>query len=205
MEIRTSIINDAPQIAPLIYSAGPELYDFIYKTEKHAATDFIAYEFRTGKGFCGHPNVSVVAHNGQAVATGCFFDGKQFKTRTLQTVINMFKFYGLVQVWSVLGRSMHIESVMKAPRDGELYLSNFGVQSALRGQGFGSALIQYKISEAKKSGYKTFALDVASTNPRAENLYKRLGLKFIKQKRFSGKRTGFTVPDARKMELPLTE
>jgi ribosomal protein S18 acetylase RimI-like enzyme len=205
MEIRTLMVDDAPQVAPLIYSAGPELYDFIYKTKKHAAMDFIAYEFHTGKGFCGYRNVSVVAYNGQAVATGCFFNAKQFKTQTLQTVINMFKFYGLLRVWSVLCRSMHIESVMKAPKDGELYLSNFGVQVAFRGQGVGSALIEYKVNEAKRSGYKTFGLDVASTNPRAENLYRRLGLKFIKQKRFSGKRTRFSVPDARKMELPLFE
>ncbi|MDO9179023.1 MAG: GNAT family N-acetyltransferase [Agitococcus sp.] len=205
MEIRTAILNDAPHIAPLIYSAGPELYDFIYKTEKHTASDFIAYEFRTGKGFCGYRNVSVVAHNGRVVATGCFFDGKQFKSRTLQTLINMFKFYGPIQVWAVLGRSKHVESVMKQPKNGELYLSNFGVQFAMRGQGFGSALIKYKINEAKKTGYKIFSLDVASTNPRAESLYNRLGLKVVKQKQFSGKRTGISVPDARKMELLLTE
>jgi ribosomal protein S18 acetylase RimI-like enzyme len=203
MEIRTATPNDAPHIAPLIYSAGPELYDFLYKTSKHTPQAFIEFEFRSGKGFCGYRHVSVLAQNGQAVATGCLFDGKQFKTRTLQTVVNMFKFYGPIDVWSALRRSMHVESVMKPPKAGELYLSNFGVSPALRGQGLGSALITHHLQAAKAAGYRVFGLDVASTNPRAETLYNRLGLTFVKQKRFSGKRAGVEVPDGRKMEKVL--
>jgi ribosomal protein S18 acetylase RimI-like enzyme len=203
MEIRTATPNDAAHVAPLIYSAGPELYDFIYKTGKHSAQAFIEFEFRSGKGFCGHRHVSVVAQNGQAVASGCFFDDKQFKARTLQTVVNMFKFYGPIQVWPALRRSMHVESVMKPPKSGEVYLSNFGVNPAMRGQGLGSALVTHKVKEAKAAGYKVFGLDVASTNPRAEKLYNRLGLTFVKQKRFTGKRAGIEVPDGRKMEMVL--
>lgn len=41
-------------IAKLMYSAGPELYDFIYKTSSQQAQDFIQFEFESGEGFCGH-------------------------------------------------------------------------------------------------------------------------------------------------------
>ena len=42
-------------------------------------------------------------------------------------------------------------------------------------------MIQHKLKEAKRNGYTFFGLDVASTNPRAEKLYQRLGLSVVKQ------------------------
>jgi len=57
--------------------------------------------------------------------------------------------------------------------------------------------------EIRTACYKVFGLDVASTNPRAEKLYNRLGLTFVKQKRLTGKRAGIEVPDGRKMEMVL--
>jgi len=205
MEIRPATIHDAQSIAPLIYSAGPEIYDFINKTSKYNAQQFIEFEFRTGQGFCGYRNVTVAVQDGQVVATGCFFDGPQHKSLTLGTIINLFRFYGPINVWPVLARAMHTESVMKRPRPGEIYLSNFGVSPQCRGQGIGTTMIQHKLKEAKRNGYTLFGLDVASTNPRAENLYQRLGLSVVKQKQFSGKREGHSVPDSRKMELDLSK
>jgi len=205
MQIRLASLNDAPFVAPLIYSSGPELYDFIYKTGRVDPKQFIEFEFRSGRGFCGYRNVTVVMQGDEVVATGCFFDGNQHKSLSLGSLVNMFLFFGPLEGWSVLARSLHIKSVMKRPRGGELYLSNLGVSPACRGRGIGAALMQSKVNEAKSRGYTRFGLDVAITNPRAENLYQRLGLKFVKQKRFSGLREPYVVPDSKKMELDLTE
>lgn len=203
MEIRAARATDDMGLVSLIYSAGPELYDFIYKTPQHSAKDYIAYEFQSGRGFCGHANVTVAVQDGAVVGTGCFYDAKQYGRLTLGTALNMFKFYGPIHIWPVLLRSGHIGSVMKKPRKGELYLSNFGVAPAQRSTGVGSTVINTKVAEAKTRGYKVFGLDVADTNPRAEMLYRKLGLQMVEFKKFSGQRVGMQIPNSKKLELPL--
>lgn len=203
MEIRAARPSDDMGLVSLIYSAGPELYDFIYKTPRHDAKDYIAYEFQSGRGFCGHRNVTVAVKDGAVVGTGCFYGARQYGRLTLGTALNMFKFYGPVHIWPVLVRSGHIGSVMKAPKKNELYLSNFGVAASQRSTGVGSAMINAKVAEAKQKGFSVFGLDVADTNPRAEKLYRKLGLQMIEFKKFSGRRQGMQIPNSKKLELRL--
>lgn len=190
-------------IAKLIYSAGPELYDFIYKTSSQQAQDFIQFEFESGEGFCGHRNVTVALIDGQVVATGCFYDGKTYAELTLGTLKNMFRFYGRLKSWPVLLRTRHIESVMQKPQSNELYLSNFAVEPSLRSSGIGKAMLAHKIAEARTHHYQLFSLDVADNNPRAQLLYERMGLKAAELKHFTGQRQGIQVPNAIKMEMML--
>jgi ribosomal protein S18 acetylase RimI-like enzyme len=198
MKIRKAQKDDIGNIAELIYSSGPDLYDFIYKTNNRAAIEFIRYEFESGKGFCGYNNVTLAIQNEKIVATGCFFDGLIAGKLTAGTMVNMFKFYGILQIWEVLFRTKHITSVIKNPKKNELYLSNFGVLPEMRGQGIGKKILDTMIEEAKQLNYNFFSLDVADTNPRAEALYKKMGLDVVKFKTFSGKRKGFLVPNAKK-------
>jgi len=202
MEIRIAKKTDKVNIADLIYSSGPELYDFIYKTDKQTPQEYIAYEFNSGRGFCGYHNITVAVKDAQVVATGSFYDGKYYVKLLLGTALNMCLFYGF-GVTSVLLRSSHINSVMKNPKKDELYLANFGVLASLRGQGIGRALIESQLVSAKQQGYRIFSLDVAHTNPGAEKLYRSIGLLVTKTKTFSGKREGFTVPNYKKMEKQL--
>lgn len=204
MEIRLARPDDRGPIAELMYSSGPALYDFVYQTPKHASLDYIAMEFASGQGFCGWQNVTVAVQDGEVIATGCFFDSKAYPDLVKGSLRNLFRFFGPLRALPALRRAGHISSVMKPPRPGELYLSNFGVSPALRGSGIGSAIITQQIAAARALGYQTFALDVADSNPRAEALYGRHGLKVVKQKTFSGQREGMVIPNARKMELALT-
>lgn len=203
MQIIAATPDMQGNIADLMYSAGPELYDFIYKTTKHRAQDFIQFEFESGKGFCGYRNVTVAMVDGKVVATGCFFDGRIYPKLTLATLKNIFRFYGPLNVWPILLRLKHVESVMQQPRKTELYLSNFGVEPVLRSTGIGKAMLEHKIAEARQQQYRIFSLDVADTNPRAQALYERMGLRAGLLKKFSGKRSGIKVPNAIKMELVL--
>lgn len=204
IEIRQARKNDTGNIAEFMYSAGPEIYDFVYKTTNKTAVEFIQYEFNTGRGFCGFNNVTVAVKGGLVVATGCFYDGKAYKKLLVGTLFNMVIFYGLLGVWKVLERSGYAGSVMEEPKKDELYLSNFGVNPELRGAGVGSLMLKNKIEHAKNAGYAIFSLDVAETNPRAEALYSRLGMNVVKHKTFKGVRTGIDVPNSRKMELLLS-
>lgn len=203
MEIRNAQCTDRGDIISLLYSAGPEMYDFLFKTPLHEAREFLQYEFDTGRGFWGFSNVTVVVVDGMVIGTGCFFGGKSFDTLSFQTVINAFKFYGLREIGTILFRFLCAESVMKHPKKGEIYLSNFAVNPTQRGMGIGSEFLQVHIQRFREVGYHIFGLDVSVSNPRAEKLYKNYGFESICIKKLWGKRSDCIVPDTKKMELKL--
>lgn len=198
VEVRTARKDDAGPVAELMYSSGMDLYDYLYGAK---TLDFLRYEFQSGKGFAGYKHVTVAVHQGEVVGTGCFYDRESYNGLLKGTMKNMREFFGLVGVVPVLLRSRHISSVMRTPKPGEMYLSNFGVSQAMRSQGIGSKIIKHKLEEARQQGFTIFGLDVSAGNPRGEALYTRLGLKVIKEKTFSNKKAD--VKPARKMELTL--
>jgi len=198
LEIRTARADDVGPIAELMYSSGSDLYDYLYRTD---TLDFLRHEFASGKGFAGYPQVTVAIQQGEVVGTGCFYDRKHYEHLLQGTIKNMTAYFGYLGVVPVMLRSRHLKSVMRAPKPGELYLSNFGVSPRCRSQGIGTRMIQHKLSQAREQGYELFGLDVSVANPRGQALYSRLGLKVVKEKSFSNPRAG--VSSARKMELGL--
>lgn len=197
-EIRRARVDDKGPIAELIYSSGPEMYDYLFGP---VALDRIYYEFLSGVGFTGYSNVTVAVLDGEVVGTGCFFDRKQYMSFMLGTIKVTFSYFGLSKGLAALWRSFHAARIMPAPKAKEIYLCNFGVVDRLRGRGIGSEIIQHKLVEARKLGYTRFGLDVSSGNPQAEAFYTRLGMKATAEKRFSVENSG--VKPLRKMEMLL--
>jgi len=182
MDIRPARPEDVHHVVPLLYSAGTELYDFIFQTTDSDAQDFIRFEFESGIGFCGFKSVTVMEDEGEVVGAGCVFNGRQSMRMSFGSFKNLFSFYGPLSVWAVLNRLSSGASLIKPPSKGELYLANFGVDVQLRNRGVGSMMMKAWIDKAKAEGYKSFSLDVATNNPAAERLYQRMGLKPVEQK-----------------------
>ena len=59
IRIRQAEADDAGAASALLYSAGPEIYDYIFSDAVQTAQDFIAEEFRSGVGLSGHRAVLV--------------------------------------------------------------------------------------------------------------------------------------------------
>ncbi len=199
--IRDARPEDTGPIAELIYSSGPDLYDYLFSTRKTSALAFIEREFASGRGFCGYANVTVAILSGKVVGTGCFFDRAAYYRLTGGTVMNSLGVFGLAGTLSNIWRSRHTSRLLKPPCPGELYLASFGVDAALRGQGIGGRMIGHQVAWARDQGYRSFGLDVAVTNARGQALYERLGLRVVEEKRFSG--PAGKVADQRKMEMLL--
>lgn len=204
MEIRPARADDRGDVAALMYSAGPELFEFLYRTDRVDPRDFITQEFRSGRGFCGWRNTTVAVVDGEVVATGCFYSGRDHARLMLGSVLNALRFFRVAEVLPLLLRSGHVDSAITQPAKDELYLASFAVAPSMRGRGIGEAMVQYQLATARQRGFRLFSLDVSVLNPRAEALYRRLGLHVVREKRFTGHRPGIVpVPDQRKMELVL--
>jgi ribosomal protein S18 acetylase RimI-like enzyme len=198
IEIRQARPNDRGPIAELIYSSGMDVYQYLYGDQ---CIDFLEYEFASGEGFAGYRNVTVAVKDGTVVGTGCFYDAERYPELVKGSLDNMVAFFDTNIIETVMTHIGHTAKVMKAPRDGELYLSNFGVDQHCRSQGIGSQMIQQVLEQARRDNYSVFGLDVSDANPRGQALYTRLGLEVIEKKTFPIEDAG--VAPAYKMELVL--
>ena len=205
MIIRPATREDVHTVAALIFSAGPEVYDFIYAARNGDALGYIRFEFQSGRGYCGHHNIIVAEQDGQVVGAGCFFDGTQLRRLMLGTIANMVLFYGVARVWGVLLRADELTSIMHTPGDDEVYMSELGVVPAMRSQGIGARILKAQMDTAQAAGFRKMSLSVAENNPRAERFYERLGFKFVKLKTFKGRGAEVKVPNARRMECVLDD
>ena len=203
LNFRPARSSDTDAAAVLVYSAGPEAFDYILRTEKHKALDFLKYSFAEGAGFQGHRNHWVAEREGKVVGAGAFYSGKDDLRLTAGFVRQVLSFYSLGAALGVIKRALEVAPMMKPLTKDMLYVANFGVSPECRGQGVGAAMLNFQMAEARKQGFKRCALDVAVTNPRAQKLYEGIGLKFVRETAFSGDRKRSPVPDSRRLEMLL--
>lgn len=208
LDFRPACADDAEAAAPLVYSAAPEAFDYIFgtvglKAAARTAPDFLRYAFTDGRGFQGWRNHVVAEREGRLVGVGAFYTGHDELRLTAGMARQVFAFYPLGAAVGVIYRALQVSPMMKPLTQDMLYVANLGVAPEFRGQGVGAALLNFQIAQARRRGLRLFALDVAATNPRAQKLYEGLGLSFVRQRAFGGDRTRSPVPDIRRLQLSL--
>ena len=188
VKITKGLYKDAKSIAEMAYSAGPELYDYMYDVNGKNALGFLTYEYTKGTGVTGHKNLTLAVVEDEVIGTGSFYNMAEFVRIGLQTVVNIFRYYGIKSGLQVMSRMKHGPSVMRQPGLKEMYVANLGVREDYRSKGVGTKLIEWQKEIAISKGYKLMSLDVATHNRQAQKLYERLGFQVrVKDKVFSGK------------------
>jgi ribosomal protein S18 acetylase RimI-like enzyme len=95
--------------------------------------------------------------------------GRPFINVRFKTYARVFSWF--TALWRyALGIMLH-----RKARPGELVMDGIAVDEAVRGQGVGTKLLNGVIEFAREHGYQTVRLDVVDTNPRARQLYERVG------------------------------
>lgn len=202
LQFRAAEPGDLAQAVPLIYSAGPEGFEYVFTQGRRSALDYLHFAFVDGRGFFGYRNHLVALQGDSVVGIGAFYSGLEYQDLSRGALQQILRFYKFACV-PVLRRAMQTTRWMPPPGPRTLYVANFGVAAALRGQGIGAALLHRQIAAAQSEGKAKFALDVAATNPRAQKLYEKLGLRVVRETSFDAERDGIKVPASRRMELLL--
>jgi len=203
LKFRQASAKDAEAAAPLVYSAGPEAFDYILNTAERRALDFLVYAFAEGAGFQGYRNHWVAVRAGRTIGVGAFYSGQDEVRLARGFVRQVFAFYPFAVAPSVIKRSREVASMMTPLSRDMLYVANFGVAPECRGQGVGAALLTLQMHHARRMGYRRYALDVSSTNLRAQKLYESLGFEFVRERPFRGDSERAPVPDCRRLEMRL--
>jgi ribosomal protein S18 acetylase RimI-like enzyme len=186
LEYRVCQPSDVNEAIPLMYSAGPEAFRYVFSVDyAEQATDFLRYAFVKGTGEFGYEDHIVAINNNVIVGLVGRRSSPQNFTYTVAVAKQIFSFYGLFTGLKVIFRGLRFESIVSPPAKGRVCLHNLGVCPVARGKGYGQKMIEHFMATEKKMKTTHVCLDVAGTNPRAKSLYQRLG--FVVKKYKKGK------------------
>lgn len=201
LQFRPAQASDAAAAIPLIYSAGPEAFEYGFSLGEYRAQQFLAQVFPSGKGFFGWQNHHVVLREGQVVGIGAFYSAAEYAVLSRQLMAQALAYYPLPQWPRFVHRALQLKGLMPAPKANTQYVANLGVCPSARSQGVGAALLTQQKMLAQQAGKRVYALDVSMQNPRAQALYQRLGFVPSGNQYFRG--PAGAVPDSCRLTMPL--
>jgi len=96
------------------------------------------------------------------------------------TLKKIFSVYGF---WSGIIKAIGLSMLFHKSNSEEIYLEAIAVSESARGKGVGTQLIEALFLFAKEKNLKSITLHVIDTNPKAKELYERLGFCVVKNSR----------------------
>ena len=116
-------------------------------------------------------------------------DGKLLGVLAIQTMDGSFFNPSLKELifsyglFRAIAKAINLSMLKHNTKVSELYVEAVAVTEFARGKGIGTKLFDSMIKFAKNKGYSHITLQVIDTNPRAKELYKRIGFSVIKKSR----------------------
>ncbi len=202
-EIRPAVASDVTAAAPLIFSSGPDAYEYVFSLPERTAFGFLEYAFQDGGGFAGYRNHFVaVAENG-VIGTGAFYGLEAHLRLAREALSQSSRHYGMIGALRIVRQSMPVSAMMPPPSEDALYVANLAVSTAVQGQGIGAQMLAHARALAESDHKRALELDVSARNPRAQALYERTGFVVVAERAFRGNRKRVDVPDHRRMRWEI--
>jgi ribosomal protein S18 acetylase RimI-like enzyme len=204
LTVRPASRHDVDAAIPLIYSSGPQAFDFVFSVPgRTSALEFLHAAFIDGRGEFGWRNHTVVEDDGGVVGVGAAWTGHAHLAFALAGLRQIVAHYGLQRGAQVATRGLRVESVIQPPRRDCCYVAHLGVAADQRSRGVGAALVLHLLDRGRRERCRVAELDVATTNPRARALYERLGFVVTRERRSTLSDSRGTVPNHLRMTLRL--
>ncbi|QDP00411.1 GNAT family N-acetyltransferase [Thalassotalea sp. PS06] len=168
------IAEQSEKLAKLIYSSGPVAFDYVFGDGE----GFLQYSVVKGRSQFGYQNHYVALIDGNIVGSVACFDRQQLLKLEVGCILDMLN-YCRWRFPVAAKRGLAFERICPKPAKNTLYLAHLGVDSEFQGKGIGQQLMEFVNDQARDKGYQSVTLDVAHSNPRAEQLYLRKGFELI--------------------------
>ena len=201
---RKAMASDVDAALPLIYSAGPYSFDYVFASAKHTSgLNFLRYCYLKGNGQFGYNNHFVGEFDNKVVVSGTCYSGQKLILFNLINLMRIVSFFGLKASIAVIVRGLRTEMVIKPPGWNTHYIAHVGVTPTIRGKGLGTQMMDFLTATGSKLNRKTVELDVDKINTQAHKLYLRLGFKETLITASTLKNKYGYVPDSIKMQRPI--
>lgn len=176
MEIRRASSQDSANIANLVIHAMEDIiYSFIGEKSMEKSIVFLTGLIQEKGNQYSFENCWIAADEDDVLAAVIVYDGGKLN-ELRQPVAERIKI--------MFNRPLVAEDETEA---GEYYIDCLAVNVNAQGKGIGSEILNFLINEYVITQKKTLGLLVDNDNPRARNLYLKLGFQFIKHKSLAGK------------------
>lgn len=176
MIIRKATVEDAKIIADYILLAMEDiLYSFIGENSYEKAVHFLNCLIQEKGNQYSYENCWVAEANSELIAAALVYDGARL--RELRKLVGR-----LIQ--KQFNRYFNPEDETQA---GEFYIDCVGVNPNQQGKGIGTQVFQFLIHEYVTKSGQTLGLLVDKNNPKAKQLYLKLGFELIGEKMLVGK------------------
>lgn len=143
------------------------VYAFIAEENYAKGIDFLCHFTQRENNQYSYENCTVAEVNGAVVAAINLYDGWN---------LNNLRRPVVEYVREVYGNELKLEDETGA---GEIYIDTLGVHPNCHGLGYGSALLKHVITQTVVDNRQTLGLLVDINNPKARNLYLKLGFKSV--------------------------
>jgi ribosomal protein S18 acetylase RimI-like enzyme len=198
VELRAARAEDVDVAVPLIYSSGPDAFDFVFGD----APAFLRRAYLDGRGEFGYLNHIAAEVGGDVVGVGAAYSGDVAASFTIAAARQILRHYG-PRGPGVVARGLRTERVIRPPKKGMQYIGHLGVIEPMRGHGVGTALIRHFLEDGRARGFRTAELDVAVTNVGGQRLYERLGFRVAAERESTLRNASGSVSAHRRMVLQL--
>jgi len=179
IKFRPCTPKDVELAVPLIYSSGPDAFNYVFNNGRYTAIDFLKSAFVTKGGEFSFDNHIAMLVEEKLIGVGSAFSGSKATSFTIHDACKIIKLYKFGAV-KVMSRGLRVEQIIKLPKKNELALAHIAIHEDMRSKGFGQAMMQYLMSHMKRKENNYFILDVSELNPRAKALYERLDFEDLK-------------------------
>lgn len=176
IKIRKARPTDADAIAPIMLTAMEEIiYYFIGEQDQQKATAFLKHHIAQPRNQYSYEHIIVAEEEGNVVGQICLYPGymlEQLRTPILSYLQTHFK------------REPNLGNETQA---GEVYIDTLAVSTAAQGKGIGKILLLYAIDLFVYRQKEVLGLLVDKENPKAQNLYLKIGFKPVRDVQLFGK------------------
>ncbi|MCC6794834.1 MAG: GNAT family N-acetyltransferase [Candidatus Hydrogenedentes bacterium] len=204
MTLRPATPDDADAAIPLIYSSGPAVLDYIFTSRsKEDVFACMRRGFVRNAGELGYAIHTVAELDGKIVGIGAAFAGDTTLRFMVQGTANIFAHYGPLRAPGAIARALQVEKIVRPPSKHEHCIAHLGVSPEYRSKGIGARIVEHLLEEGRRLKRPAAVLDVSAENPRAQELYERLGFSVTRENASTLRNQHAAVPSHRRMELRL--
>lgn len=176
MILRKAKIEDYHTLSTILLSAMEELiYEFLGEKNKAKALEFLEFLTEKENNQYSYQNCYVLEVENKIVGAINIYNGAEIKK--LREPVAEY----------ILNHYNKIFSPEDESSEGEYYIDSFAVKAEEQGKGYGSHLLNFVINEFSIKKKLKLGLLVEKNNPKAKELYCKLGFRYIEDKIVSGK------------------
>lgn len=202
--LRPAVVEDGEWAIPLLFSAGPALFSYIFASPDQQAQEVLQQAFTYPHHAFSYQYMQVVELQNQPAGVLIGYPGhiKRQADEKVQAV--MARFLSLRQLPKILVNLADLSRIKQGVSSQDYYILSLSVLPELRSQGLGTFLLDCAETQARSQQCAAICLDVAFNNDRAKLLFERRGYQIICSKTTQRFQQMTRVGGLHRMTKPLT-